>query len=183
MKIILLGNIGVGKSSLANLIIRKYSFAEIISIDNIRNSYGDSSMEKELFCKEKFIDLVKTDNSFQIIELSGIGILGEKLFAKLNNITCPILVVYLYASLDSIQERIKDRKWETPIPFTADKVIDAIYATQNAYSNGLLNSLTNQCKSVICISLNNEQHFFDRNYNLITNIIELLDYGINFISE
>ncbi len=172
MKLILLGNIGVGKSCLANLISNKYSFAEIISIDNIRCSYGDGSVEKEFFCKEKFINLVKTDNSFQIIELSGFGILGEKLFTKLNNITCPILVVYLYVSLGSIQERIKDRKWKTPMPFSPEKAMEAVIATQNAYDNGLLNSLTNQCKSAICISLNNEQHFFGRNYILVTDIID-----------
>ena len=172
MKIVLLGNIGVGKSNLANFIKSKHSFAEIISIDSIRCTFGDGSIEKEFFCKKKFIDLVKTDNSFQIIELSGIGILGENLFTKLNNITCPILIIYLYASFDSIQMRLKDRKWDTPIPFTVNKVGEAIYAIQVAYNNGLLNYLINRSKSAVCISLNNEQCFFDRNYKLVMNIIE-----------
>lgn len=82
------------------------------------------------------------------------------------------MIIYLYASFDSIQMRLKDRKWDTPIPFTVNKVGEAIYAIQVAYNNGLLNYLINRSKSAVCISLNNEQCFFDRNYKLVMNIIE-----------
>lgn len=173
MKIVLLGNIGVGKSSLAEYIKNKYSIAEYLSIDNIRCLYGNGSVEKELLCKELFINSIKIDKSFQIIELSGRGILGENLFKKLNNINCPILVVYLYASIECILNRIKDREWQIPIPYTGgNMVMDAIHFVQNAYNNGLLNNLLNHCRSIICISLNNEQENIERNYMLITKIID-----------
>lgn len=174
MKIVLLGNIGTGKTTIAEIIKDKWGKAELLSIDNIRKKYGDGSTEKENFCKKKFIDTVKSDDSFQIIELSGVGVLGEKLFSLLKNYKYPILVIYLFVPESTLNERIKNRTWDTPFPLKIDKVQDAMFHTNRLYKEGLLDTLMNLCKSAFYLSLENSESRLKINSNFIENTIKFL---------
>ncbi len=176
MKIILLGNIGVGKSTIADAINNKWNESEILSIDNIRKKYGDSSIEKENYCKQKFIESVTNDNTFQIIELSGVGILGEQLFSLLKELEENILVIYLYTSESTLNRRNRNRNWDTPFPLPIDKIPDAIYQTEQLYKEGLLDKLMNICKNAFYVSLENSDKRLETNLNLIENIVTFLLY-------
>ncbi len=174
MKVVLLGNIGVGKTTIANIIREKWRSAEILSIDNIRKSFGGGTVEKENFCKKKFIDSVTMDNALQIIELTGVGVLGERLFKILSKYDYSILVIYLFVSESEIFKRIKNRKWDTPFPFKFDKVPDAIYYTNQEYEKGLLDKFTHECKSAVYLALQNSNVQLHRNIKIIINILKVL---------
>ena len=109
MKIILIGNIGAGKTTIAQKILEQYKEAEFVSIDVIRKKHGDGTTEKENYCKDKFIEAIDLKTKFQIIELTGVGVLGERLFELLSNYKQPILVFYLIASLEDLLNRAKEK--------------------------------------------------------------------------
>lgn len=176
MKIVLIGNIGVGKSTIANAIKSKWKESEILSIDNVRRKYGDGSIEKENYCKKKFIESVKLDNTFQIIELSGVGILGEQLFSLLEEFNGTVLVVYLFTTESNLDRRNNDRNWDTPFPLPADKIQNATYQTTQLYKDGLLNKLMNICKIAFYISLESSDSRLKINLNFINNIVTYLLY-------
>ena len=138
MKVVLLGNIGVGKTTIAKIINDNWCNAEIVSIDNIRKTYGDGTFEKEDYCKQKFIDSITLDDTFQIVELTGVGILGEKLFNLLSNYQYTLLIIYLFVTEPETYDRIRNKKWDTPFPYGSEKVPDAISHTYQEYKNGLL---------------------------------------------
>ena len=155
MKIILIGNIGAGKTTIANLILEKYKEADFVSIDGIRKKHGDGTKEKEIYCKEKFIQAIDFNCKLQIIELTGVGELGEKLFALLANYKQPILVFHLIASESELLNRIDKKKWDTPFPLGKDNIPVAIKYTENKFKEGLAESLLEKCKQAILIALSN----------------------------
>jgi broad-specificity NMP kinase len=174
MKVVIIGNIGVGKTTISQIIKDNWKNAEILSIDNIRNSFGDGTIEKENYCKQKFIESITFNDSLQIIELTGVGILGEKLFSLLNNYNYSILVIYLFVTEIEIYKRIKNRKWETPFHLGSDKVPEAISHTDQEYNNGLLDRFMNACKSGVYISLYNDKNNLSRNSIYIKKMVKLL---------
>ncbi len=173
MKLILIGNIGVGKTTIANLILERYKEAEFISIDKIRKKHGDGTIEMENYCKDKFIEAIDLTAKFQIIELTGVGILGERLFKLLSNYNRPILVFYLTAPLEVLLNRAKEKIWDTPFPHGKDNIPTAIGYTEDRYNEGLADNLIAQCANSILFSLqNNNETKMKENLNIIFSKIE-----------
>jgi|LSQX01.3.fsa_nt_gb adenylate kinase family enzyme len=173
MKLILIGNIGAGKTTLANLILEKYKDAEFVSIDGIRKKHGDGTKEKEIFCKAKFIQAIKINIHFQIIELTGVGELSKELFTILAKYKQPILVFHLIASESELLSRTKKKKWDTPFPLGKDNIPVAIKYTQEKFKEGLVENLRAKCEHAIFVSLtNNNIQMMKQNLKIIFNKIE-----------
>ncbi|HEY5589564.1 MAG TPA: hypothetical protein VIK55_00975 [Paludibacter sp.] len=173
MKLILIGNIGAGKTTVANLILERYKEAEFISIDGIRKKYGDGTKEKETYCKEKFIQSIDFKTNFQIIELTGVGELGENLFSHLAKYKKTILIFNLIVFENELLNRIKNKKWDTPFPLEKGNIPIAIKYTENKFKEGLAENLLARCEQAILVSLsNNNKQMMKRNLKIIFNIIE-----------
>lgn len=179
MKIIILGNIGSGKSTLAQILCKFYSDSKYISIDEIRIKFGDGTETSENVCKEKFIESIMNDNTMQVIELTGVGILGEMLFKKLSTFTSKVLVVYLHVSTEVSASRvIKRGSSKIPFPLPTSNIQNAIVYTSDTYQKGLLNSFICKCPNAFFISFNNEtEEKFKINNTLLNLFISnLIDY-------
>ncbi|MGP1446693.1 MAG: hypothetical protein ACTTKO_04060 [Candidatus Limimorpha sp.] len=173
MKLILIGNIGAGKTTIANLIFERYKDAEFISIDGIRKKYGDGTIERENYCKDKFIEAIDLKTKFQIIELTGVGVLGERLFELLSNYKQPILVFYLIAPLEDLLSRAKEKILDTPFPLGKDNIPTAIGYTEDRFNEGLADSLIAKCANAILVSLpNNNETMMKENLKIIFSKIE-----------
>ena len=175
MKIILIGNIASGKSSMAKLLKNKYKNSEIIAIDEIRKKFGDGTMDKEMECKERLIEYVRIGKGMQIIEISGVGELGKRLFNLLQEIECHIIVVYLKVSIEEINKRIIGRLWDTPIPFKKENIPVAIKYTHEQFETGLLQRLMNRCpKAIYLLFTNRNIQLMNNNFEVLVSSIETL---------
>ncbi len=115
MKILLFGSIAAGKTELAKDILRNNSQFEYLAIDDFRRKYGDGSMDNEAIAQNSFIDSIKL-NENQIIEASGLGKLGYRIFEKLAETKESVLLVIVYINRNEITKRLKSRNWDVPFP-------------------------------------------------------------------
>ena len=157
MKIILIGNIGVGKTTIARKLLEKYKEADFVSIDEMRRRYGDGSTEKENYCKERFIKAIDFKAKIQVIELTGVGVLGERLFELLSIYQYPILVFHLIVPIDKLLKRVKKKVWDIPFPIGKDNIPVAIRYTEDRYNEGLIYSLVKKCPNSTLVSLSNDR--------------------------
>ena len=70
MKILILGNIASGKSTITQKLKPILQDFEVIAIDDFRIQYGDGSMEAEENSKQIFFDAI-VEYKNQIIEIMG----------------------------------------------------------------------------------------------------------------
>lgn len=176
MKIIIIGNIASGKSTISEFIKTKYKKTEIVAIDAIRKKFGDGTVAKEKECKNRLIEMVNQKKKMQVIEISGVGELGERLFYLLDKLKCQVLVIYLRVSIEEINKRIVGRDWDTPIPFTKDNIPIAIKYTHEQFETGLLQRLISRCSNAVAISLSNDNiQLLKRNVEIIQQNIKLLE--------
>jgi len=172
MKVILLGNIGTGKSTIANLLIHNYMNAEYIAIDDIREFWGDGTEKKEAYCKSKFINSVSMNSKMQILELTGVGVLGENLFNKLANYKYSILVIHLIVDKQIILNRIKEKKMTSNFPLPVDCIYNAIEYTDKSFKEGLIDKLLWRCANALYIPLlNNDSIMLKKNIAIIQSFI------------
>lgn len=175
MKVILIGNIGAGKTTMAHLILEKYKQAHFLSIDNIRKQYGDGTKEKEAYCKDQFIHELKMDKQLQLIELTGVGELGERLFELLHKEQFLSLVINLIVSEKELLRRVKNKKWDTPFPLGQDNIPVAIKYTEDKFREGLLENLIQKYPKAVFLSLvNGDETMMERNIEIILNNIVML---------
>lgn len=125
MKVLLFGSIASGKTTIAKLIKKEYSYFEIISIDNFRKEFGDYTMEGEKAAQTEFLNAIKQSKN-QIIEASGLGKLGFEIYNKLEEFNDEILLVILHIPVEEINARIKNRSWDIPFPGKQEKLENII---------------------------------------------------------
>ena len=177
MIIILIGNIGVGKSTIAQKILNQHKEADYVSIDDIRKKYGDGSEDKENHCKDIFIESINFNARIQVIELTGVGVLGLRLFELLSNYKLPILVFHLIVPFDNLLCRAKKKKWNIPFPLGVENIITAIRYTEDRFNEGLAEKLVGNCNNALLFSLINENKTMMNNNLKI--IFEKIDYYLN----
>lgn len=82
MRILVLGNINAGKTTIANALAHVLG-CPLISIDAYRVKYGKGDVESETEAQRRFIaDVVATEDT--IVECTGLGTLGRDLSAALK---------------------------------------------------------------------------------------------------
>lgn len=108
MKIILLGLSGAGKSTIIKSLRHRL---ELIQIDDYRRKYGDYTWNGFNRSNEKFIEDIKEDNTNQIIECVGKGVLGRLLVSKLLKVQDTIKVFIIQAHHDVCVNRKKGKNW------------------------------------------------------------------------
>ncbi|WP_438467540.1 hypothetical protein [Marinomonas sp. PE14-40] len=155
MKILVIGNIASGKSTLLNSIIDLYPEFCSISIDEMRKLYSDGSVLGEEYAKQVFIDSISRNETCQIIELSGIGELATLTFERVKS-DSNILIIYLRVPENIIKQRLKSRCWDIPFPLPLENIPTAIKHTSSEFSSGVIESHLKVCPQSILLSLKNE---------------------------
>lgn len=129
MKILILGNIGAGKTSLAKKLHKKYSF-QFLSIDDCRKKYGDGTVPGEYLAHYHFLHACVNDSNV-ILEFTGAGCHKYAIKKALEDSNSEILVIFLDVSNTLCKQRISDRDWDIPIPswkFDLDKHLEFVAA-------------------------------------------------------
>jgi adenylate kinase family enzyme len=115
LKVLLFGNLGAGKSHLAERVLLRLPAFDLHSIDAYRRQRGDGSIEAERSAKDSFIDAV-VQGRRQLIEATGLGETGILLAERLVALNEPVLVVLLTTPLDVCLARLNARIWDVPYP-------------------------------------------------------------------
>jgi deoxyadenosine/deoxycytidine kinase len=114
MIILLFGNIGSGKTTLANELKKELGY-EYLAIDDFRRKFGDNTVSGEHFSRDSFI-AQSVGKSNVIIELLGVGTLTDKLFELLKKNLIPKLVAVLDVPREICLSRLDSRIWDIPFP-------------------------------------------------------------------
>ena len=105
MKILVFGNIGSGKTTVANRLKDKYPF-EIISIDDYRRKFSDCSKEGEIIARDSFYRDAGKEKENQIIKCLGVGDVADRLYELLFDIKEPIICLILVVSKTLFPHRL-----------------------------------------------------------------------------
>ena len=153
MKILLLGNIGSGKTTIGKILADKPGW-EFVEIDEFRRVFGNGTPEFEQIARKHFFNSISPGRD-QIIECTGFGEVGSELFRKLSVFNEPIVVVLLTTSTEICLLRTAARLWNIPFPQPLndvenkiEKINDCLPDIQNQWS-GLSQSIVVTKDSVI----------------------------------
>jgi hypothetical protein len=114
-KILILGTLGSGKTTLAEYLTRNTGFP-YSSIDECRIRYGDGTGEGEDCAWEHFLKICGSSTP-AILEFSGGGPHVEEVRKNLISSTIPVSVIWLVLPLDTCITRALQRQKNIPAPF------------------------------------------------------------------
>ena len=155
MKIFLFGSIASGKTDIANRIIEQHENMEYIAIDDFRRKYGDGSMENELVARKKFINSIQP-NKNQIVEASGLGVLGHEIAQAAFAMAEAMIVVILYIDEGLIAKRLINRQWDIPFPGGKSKLETIIANINKGIKSGEIFLQWNKKQCVHVVKANNQ---------------------------
>ncbi|MHA2064605.1 MAG: AAA family ATPase [Candidatus Thorarchaeota archaeon] len=118
MRILLIGNIGTGKTTLGRSLSREMEI-ELHTIDDYRKRFSDGSYSGEYFAQANFL---KTMESSQegIYEFTGVGIHKHAVRYCLSGTDDAVAIVRVLVKDKSNRARIADKEWNVPYPFKMD---------------------------------------------------------------
>ena len=119
MKILLIGNIGSGKTTLGKK-IQEFTGFKFIQIDEIREKFFDKKVSEEYYCLYEFIKAIENTNNV-ILEFTGAGChkFAVKRALELSNDKV-IIIRCNTRKFSTILERLKDKELNMSFPFNTD---------------------------------------------------------------
>lgn len=136
MRIFVVGNINAGKSFVIDKLSKIFKSYEIISIDGFRRIYGDGTLEKEYYAREKFIEsILKHENC--IVEYSGGKTITELFIDKLK--TNSFIVFEIIEKVEVCLNRISSKDFsKTPYPKFSESLENTIIRLDQEYKSGCI---------------------------------------------
>jgi predicted kinase len=129
-KILLIGTLGSGKTTLAEYLTRDTGFP-YASIDECRIRYADGTMAGEDTAWDRFLELCSMPGS-GVLEFSGMGPHAREVRDTLVQSATPILVIWLALPADVCITRARQRKKTVPFPYPLAPVEYAVPAIHAA---------------------------------------------------
>jgi hypothetical protein len=114
-KILLIGTLGSGKTTLAELLSRDTGFP-YASIDECRIRFGDGTMSGEERARDHFLQDCSRPAP-GILEFSGVGPHADDVRNALIDSAMPVLVIWLVLPLDTCITRAMQRQKNIPAPY------------------------------------------------------------------
>ena len=137
MKILIIGNIGSGKSTIGKE-IQKFTGYKFVQIDQIRERYLTKHVSEEYYCLYEFLKSIE-NNSDIILEFTGVGChkFAIKRALQLSNDKI-IIILCKNRNFELITERIKNKKYLFIKPFEID-INEHIYFVKKELNEDLAN--------------------------------------------
>jgi hypothetical protein len=129
-KILLIGTLGSGKTTLAKLLSRDTGFS-YASIDESRIRFGDGTMSGEERARDHFLEACSRPAP-GILEFSGVGPHAEDVRNALIDSTMPVSMIWLVLPLDTCITRALQRQKNIPAPYPwgpVESSVPAIHAS------------------------------------------------------
>lgn len=119
MKILIIGNIGSGKTTLGKKIQEKISYS-FIQIDELREKYFKKKVSEEYYCLYEFLRAIE-DGKNVILEFTGVGChkFAIKRALELTNDN-KIIIYCKNRNFSTILERLKHKKLINKFPFNIE---------------------------------------------------------------
>jgi len=122
MKILLIGNIGSGKTIIGNLLSEKLNIP-FIAIDEIREKNSDGTIAGEYLSLHHFMKNCQDEQS-KILETSGIGCHKHSIKKALEDSQNDIFIVMIFSEIKLNKLRLKNKKWPPhPWPLNIDVLL------------------------------------------------------------
>ncbi|MGI6769164.1 MAG: nucleotidyltransferase domain-containing protein [Bacilli bacterium] len=138
MRIFVVGNINAGKSYIVSKLVKKYPLYKVLSIDEFRKKYSDSTIEKELETRKIFADEI-INSKDAIIEFSGGNTIASLFIDKLRVNSCVVLEVE--ENLDICLERINTKDFsKIPYPAFNESLSETIIRLDFEFKNNCIES-------------------------------------------
>ena len=180
MKILIIGNIGSGKTTIATRLKKKLS-SLYISIDNLRKKYGDGSFEKEYLAWSQFLKYCEhtsemATNSRQktiILEFTGAGCHKHSVKQALIKSKETTLVILIKTTIDTCISRLSMKNFDIPYPWNYIPSPTLLYQLNNELNQDE-NSGFWQAENIKTISLNSDSLEPEK---IVNKIISILNYN------
>ncbi len=172
MKILVLGNIGSGKTTLCKELSQQLPSFEYIAIDDFRRIHSDGTLKGDSKTKSLFVKNITHDDTFQIIECSGFGRLGSSVYRRMNKYKGKLLVVITLVDKEICLQRLKKRIWDVPFPQDIIRGNDLVVKLDKQFKTSFLHKRWASRSNTIF--LQSPHHNLKDHKALITAIISLI---------
>jgi len=118
MKILLVGNIGVGKTTIVKTLQKLLNY-EYCSIDDCRRSHSDGTVAGEYLAHHNFMKACASKYD-QILEFSGAGCHKYSIRRALEESKDQLITVFCLSDKEWCKQRLEGREWDIPTPWNFD---------------------------------------------------------------
>ena len=168
MKILIIGNIGSGKTTLGKK-IQEISGYEFVQIDELREEYMNNSVSGEYYSLYKFIKNIE-DNNNLILEFTGVGCHKYAIKRTLELSNDKIIVILCKTrDFNIILKRIENKSFAYTSPFNTDIKAHSQFVNEEIRKDLKINFWN--CESFDFIEV-----FMDSNNDLNVNIEKIKRY-------
>ncbi len=172
MKLLILGNIGSGKTTLCKALYKIFPKWEYIAIDDFRRVFSDGTLKSDSIAKSAFVKSISHDTKNQIIECSGLGRLGSSIYRRLQKYDGPLIVVVLNVDVEICIHRLKTRVWDVPFPQDSNECLELIRKMDKQYQSNFLFDRWGLRHKTIFIQTHHDNELDSS--ELLSSIIELI---------
>jgi len=137
MKILIIGNIGSGKTTLGRKIQELTGF-KFIQIDELRERFFEKKVSEEYYCLYEFLKAIEDIDSV-ILEFTGAGCHKYAIKRALELTNDTVLIILCKTKLIStLRERIKEKEFNYVNPFNID-INEHIQFVENELNQDICN--------------------------------------------
>jgi len=156
VKILILGNIGSGKTSLAKLVKDDLKI-EFIELDEFRREYADGTISGEYLSFYHFFKAVSSHEKC-ILEFTGAGYHKHAIRKILEDSGTKVFVIILVSEISICKERIRNRKREMPPSSWDFNMTKHMQIIENELNNDYKNGFWKPSALFTCFRFLNNQH-------------------------
>lgn len=161
MKIILLGNMGVGKTTLAKKLLKVCPVFSYWAIDDCRRKYSDGTMAGEKRAQELFLQGI-IPHQLQAIEASGLGALGKDLAMRVLSTGEAVHVFILLTPLAESLKRLQARQWDIPYPAPPAMALESLQKAHESIQHGDIQKQWHGFEQVVVYAIDTTIDHYDQ---------------------